>query len=631
MKKNDWLDRDGFLALETDAGKLTPDELVLYRRYRERVEGEINRLNSGLGATGRVPEEPTDPEYVNPSVPRAFYYLDFPSPQTLIRGDDYYRMQNLAIGMPRDGLESDPERLRQNAGRQLAPLCFRLESGWRLLGRMGTARKHLLVKKSPARLRLALPYPYESMLLFPGGRLAEGFWQGSLSLRLQPGKLKGEIRARSLRPGEGGLPVTFFLFDYDEFDDSFLWYRQGEEQVQRWVDLGLEAGLKPPPAGQVHDCPVGALKGNQAFFLSRQGVGIRFTLVSAREEGLERFFAESLAQFSRVNLAGINLEVAPGSLGLDVHYHSYPAKASLDFEWELECFDFSREKCRPVFDYPPLAPDRIRFVNSHAHIDYRRKLPDTVRTLRKNGISACLSGIPLVTDSPGGLKIFGNWPVYAAMRTYPDVFRGFGHVQLNPEGYTNFPASPPDGPESVERLYRLGFSGLCVFEAGHPQVEVNAPDFHPIYRRAARLGLPMLFHNDPNPMLRSENPSASGQSIGHAARVARSFPELQILLTYVTIPTAGEHLRWVSLEHLVPLLEVFPNLLIQALQVNTAEMIAAVKDRGVIRKIVLGTDAPIRVNLAFIADFRRHLLKAGVSNSDIRWCCAEYLRRPAGR
>jgi len=106
-------------------------------------------------------------------------------------------------------------------------------------------------------------------------------------------------------------------------------------------------------------------------------------------------------------------------------------------------------------------------------------------------------------------------------------------------------------PDDVSRLKDLGFTGLKLEMPSHPY---DHDRYMPIYERAEQLGMPILFHTGWVMRLgehdRAERLSADSMRAYRLDRIARSFPDLQII---------GAHLGMPHCDEALSLLAGFPN------------------------------------------------------------------------
>lgn len=119
-----------------------------------------------------------------------------------------------------------------------------------------------------------------------------------------------------------------------------------------------------------------------------------------------------------------------------------------------------------------------KIIDAHHHLGtdegYADRLAETCASLHI--VKVCLACI-----SVPGLKQDNNTRAKAAMKKYPDLFVGFGGVNM----WDN------DGPDQAQRLYDNGFKGIKLIVPPKPY---HDPSFYPLYERAQALGMPVLFH-----------------------------------------------------------------------------------------------------------------------------------------
>jgi predicted TIM-barrel fold metal-dependent hydrolase len=121
----------------------------------------------------------------------------------------------------------------------------------------------------------------------------------------------------------------------------------------------------------------------------------------------------------------------------------------------------------------------------------------------------------------GGEARYGlaaNAEVRRLADAYPELFVPFARIRLGEDNAT-----------TVERLYRVGFSGLCMWG---PPAPYDDESFHPIYEAAQALGMPALFHTGylpVTPLDRARRIRSANMRPVHLDGVARCFPELSII------------------------------------------------------------------------------------------------------
>ena len=124
-------------------------------------------------------------------------------------------------------------------------------------------------------------------------------------------------------------------------------------------------------------------------------------------------------------------------------------------------------------------------INFHAHLQRdaqtgdpvisRMSVPRYVEHCRSLGVRwACVSAGSLAWGSdPNGL-------VRECFERHPDALIGMVFIRLG-----------KDDPEAVDRYHAEGFRGLKMINPAYPYDDPRAYDY---YRRAERLGMPILFH-----------------------------------------------------------------------------------------------------------------------------------------
>lgn len=163
-----------------------------------------------------------------------------------------------------------------------------------------------------------------------------------------------------------------------------------------------------------------------------------------------------------------------------------------------------------------------RIIDAHHHIggdeDHADRLAETCSTL--NIVKVCL----VCTNIPGN-KLDNNANTKRAFEKYPDLFVGFGGVNMWED----------DGPEQAQRLHDEGFTGLKFII---PPKAYNDPSFYPIYERAQELGMPVLFHlgivaRSSTRKVRTDN---NLMRPIYLDTIARDFPELTIIGAHLGNP-----------------------------------------------------------------------------------------------
>ncbi len=126
---------------------------------------------------------------------------------------------------------------------------------------------------------------------------------------------------------------------------------------------------------------------------------------------------------------------------------------------------------------------------------------------------------------PHGRLFTGDAHALEAMRRAPDIFLGFGLVQLNARGFPGFARQGPDTPEHIQQLWEQGFVGLkTLVKFSKHDVRVDDPAYDPLWARAATLRMPIVFHTEPE---------GTGSSHTRVADVARRFPGSPMILAHL--------------------------------------------------------------------------------------------------
>lgn len=328
--------------------------------------------------------------------------------------------------------------------------------------------------------------------------------------------------------------------------------------------------------------------------------GFHPTWVIKTEEGLTTYWEVEVGQQGVRNLYSPACALLGIGEGSEAYRLFNAANGVAPGGW-VECV--IRTRWEPSADYPrpPERAARLRLFDSHVHLAVDTDVRDSVRMARKHGFRYGLLSI-LLDEGPYRRRFEGNAPVLAVAKRYPDVFVPFGLVQLNPEGYPGFPRHGPDAPSDLRAMWRAGFRGLKTLEKWST-VEVDSADFDPLYREAAQLGMPIVFHT---------NPEGSGCSCSRVANVARKFPRLNVIMAHLY----DAHQFW----QVLPELASLPNLYIQHMHLDQVRVegqktaLEVLIQRGLAEKIVYGSDIQIdhSVELAAFHRFRRRLRALGV-------------------
>jgi hypothetical protein len=166
-------------------------------------------------------------------------------------------------------------------------------------------------------------------------------------------------------------------------------------------------------------------------------------------------------------------------------------------------------------------------IDMHHHIlnepDYDKRMVETAKRLGIDYI--CVSGLGLPSDNWLGDLSPDNNDVLRAMERYPETVIGFGNIRLG-----------VDDASTVRKLHQQGFKGI---KTTRPLKNYDDEEYDEVYAAAEELGLPILFHtgfilNTRND--RSDNVSSARMRPVMLDRVARTFPDLVIILAHLGMP-----------------------------------------------------------------------------------------------
>lgn len=169
-----------------------------------------------------------------------------------------------------------------------------------------------------------------------------------------------------------------------------------------------------------------------------------------------------------------------------------------------------------------------KLVDCHVHHNGQRAFLEQLIAKME-----ALDGLALLITSPRDLK-----DVTAAIAGHPGRLAGLGELKLD----------DPEAVELVERFHAAGFVGLG--EITGPQYPFDDRRYWPIYERAARYGMILLFHtgivNRTDPDTPSDV-SSDRMRPGTLDLIARRFPKLKIIGAHLGNPDyawAAEIARW---------------------------------------------------------------------------------------
>ncbi|HSU58131.1 MAG TPA: amidohydrolase family protein [Bryobacteraceae bacterium] len=144
-----------------------------------------------------------------------------------------------------------------------------------------------------------------------------------------------------------------------------------------------------------------------------------------------------------------------------------------------------------------------------------------------------LQGMAMLITAPKDLD-----SVTAFMKTHPNRLIGLGEIQLD----------APDALDAIDRFHNAGFRGLG--EMSKPQYPYDDRRYWPIYERAEKYGMVLLFHtgivNRTNPQIPADV-SSDRMRVSTLDLIARRFPKLTIIGAHLGNPDyawAAEIGRW---------------------------------------------------------------------------------------
>lgn len=173
-------------------------------------------------------------------------------------------------------------------------------------------------------------------------------------------------------------------------------------------------------------------------------------------------------------------------------------------------------------------PHAPRLIDVHVHHNGQRAfLEKLVAKLE------ALDGMAFVLTSPGDLDSVRDF-----IARYPKRLVGFGQIRLD----------DPQALEQIDRFQAAGFRGLG--EISGPLKDIDDPKYSPIYARAEKYGMLVLFHtgvvNRPNPD-KATDVSMDRMRVTLLDGIARRFPKITIIGAHLGNPdyaNAAEIGRW---------------------------------------------------------------------------------------
>jgi predicted TIM-barrel fold metal-dependent hydrolase len=214
---------------------------------------------------------------------------------------------------------------------------------------------------------------------------------------------------------------------------------------------------------------------------------------------------------------------------------------------------------------------------------------------RKHGFKFGLLSI-YYREGEYGRHFSGDEHMFEAVARYPDVFIGFGLVQLNARGFPGYPRTGPDTPDHIRELWENGCKGLkTLVKWSKHDVMVDDATYDPLYAKAAELRMPIVFHTEGE---------AYGSSHTRVAAAARRHPECPMILA---------HLAKGQIEAMVRELRRTPNLYIQHMHLARQKddegrtALQRLVAEGLADRILFGSDLQ-NDHSPLIADYRRFRL-----------------------
>ena len=177
---------------------------------------------------------------------------------------------------------------------------------------------------------------------------------------------------------------------------------------------------------------------------------------------------------------------------------------------------------------PEVLPGQPRIIDCHHHY---------------NGDSAYLEKLVAKLDGLDGMAFLLTEPTAlqsakSAIDRHPHRLVGFGALNLD----------DPHPVELVDRFYDAGFRGLGELE--FPRKNYDDPSYWPVYERAQRYGMIILFHTGIVSRDHPEIPadvSSDRMRVTHLDLIARRFPKISVIGAHLGNPDyawAGEIARW---------------------------------------------------------------------------------------
>ncbi|HOK79769.1 MAG TPA: amidohydrolase family protein [bacterium] len=175
-------------------------------------------------------------------------------------------------------------------------------------------------------------------------------------------------------------------------------------------------------------------------------------------------------------------------------------------------------------------------INIHGHLHKKKDLCEMVNNMVQDGvIKFCALALGRQWQEKG---YYGNEDVLKAMKKYPDIIVGMGHIEIGGPYF--------DKPEKVDRLKELGFSGLKFIS---PDAPYGHEKFYPFYERAEKLNMPIIFHVgivSVGPTDRLYGVNSEFMRPFSLDPVCRYFPDLKVILAHPGEPYHNESLTLIE-------------------------------------------------------------------------------------
>lgn len=166
----------------------------------------------------------------------------------------------------------------------------------------------------------------------------------------------------------------------------------------------------------------------------------------------------------------------------------------------------------------------MQAIDAHQHLRCDDSLDELARLSEEAGIiKVCLSACGEQYNQPG------NEAIKRAFELYPDLIVGFGYVRLG-----------LDAAYVVDQLHDEGFGGIKVI---NPRKNYSDKEFYPIYERAARHQMPILFHTGVVARLAKDGEFDTASERMRPVfldGIARAFPELILIGAHLGVPWYDE-------------------------------------------------------------------------------------------